>query len=358
MYFTTPEDIKQELHRTLANLEKFEECALLNYPNYANIGDHLIWLGAIFYLTDIAGSKINHVAIQNLSKTTIDKKISKKSPIIFTGGGNFNDIYRHINFYEQVVSEYGDRPIIILPQSIYFKDQERLDRVANIFNSHPNLTIFARENYSYDIAIKNFHQCQVIKSPDMAFQLVNMPGLAKINYRSESILYHCRTGKELNSDSAPATLNLANVVTQDWASYEYEGTPSAFSVEGLTTLIKQDRLPEWFSRQQWKFFHPYVSKFQQMDQPSWHLNSWKFMHDGVYQFKSHGLVITNRLHGHILCLILKIPHVFLTNSYYKNKSFYETWTNQIPFCELVNNAADVENTAREVLKKYPINERV
>ncbi|EDZ93953.1 MULTISPECIES: polysaccharide pyruvyl transferase family protein [Limnospira] len=354
MDISQPEIIKEELHQALGNVGSFEKCALLNYPNYGNIGDHLIWLGAILYLTDVVGCTINHVAVQNLSKGQIEPKLDKQSPLIFTGGGNLNDIYKHINFYEEIISEYGDRPIIILPQSIYFTEQERLNKVANIFNSHPNLTIFARENYSYNIALEYFHSCRVFLAPDMAFQLVNMPGLPNKNHRSNSILYHCRTGKELNKDSAPKTLNLPNVVTQDWASYEYQGTPSALSLKGLTTLIQQGRLKEWFSRQQWKLFHPYVVKFQQMDNPSWHLNSWKFMHDGVYQFKPHGLVITNRLHGHILGILLEIPHVFLANSYYKNQSFYETWTHEIPFCKFVQDASDVENAAREILKIYPI----
>lgn len=354
MIFSTPESLKEELHKALGNLEKFEECALLNYPNYPNIGDHLIWLGALFYLTDVARTQINHVAVQNLSKTTVNQKLGKKAPLIFTGGGNFNDIYRHIKFYEEIISEYRDRPIIILPQSIYFTNPERLTKVAEIFNSHPNLTIFARENYSYDLAIEHFHNCRVIKCPDLALQMVNMPDLANKNRRSSSILYLCRTGKELNTDSSPTTIDLPKVVTEDWASYKNKGTPSAASIKGLTTLIRQGRLTEWLSRQKWKLFHPYPAKFKQMDNPSWHLNSWKFMHDGVYQFKQHGLVVSNRLHAHILCLLLEIPHVFLANSYYKNQSFYETWSHQIPFCKFVKDASDVEDAAREILKKYQI----
>jgi exopolysaccharide biosynthesis predicted pyruvyltransferase EpsI len=37
-------------------------------------------------------------------------------------------------------------------------------------------------------------------------------------------------------------------------------------------------------------------------------------------------VITDRLHGHILSVLLGIPHVLLDNSYAKNRAFYETWT--------------------------------
>ena len=37
-------------------------------------------------------------------------------------------------------------------------------------------------------------------------------------------------------------------------------------------------------------------------------------------------VVTDRLHGHILCLLLGIPHVVLDNSYGKVRRFREAWT--------------------------------
>ena len=45
-----PEQIKRELTGALRPLEDFSECALLDYPDYFNIGDHLIWLGACVWL--------------------------------------------------------------------------------------------------------------------------------------------------------------------------------------------------------------------------------------------------------------------------------------------------------------------
>ena len=48
-------------------------------------------------------------------------------------------------------------------------------------------------------------------------------------------------------------------------------------------------------------------------------------------------VITDRLHGHILCMLLGIPHVLLDNGYGKLRAFHETWTYGSP---LVARAAD------------------
>ena len=39
-----------------------------------------------------------------------------------------------------------------------------------------------------------------------------------------------------------------------------------------------------------------------------------------------GLVVTDRLHAHILSLLLDIPHVLLDNSYGKVAGFADQWT--------------------------------
>ncbi|MEM1169276.1 MAG: polysaccharide pyruvyl transferase family protein [Cyanobacteria bacterium P01_H01_bin.35] len=73
-----------------------------------------------------------------------------------------------------------------------------------------------------------------------------------------------------------------------------------------------------------------------MDNPSLQHLSLSFLHSGIYQLQKYRLIITNRLHGHILCVLLNIPHIFLPNSYHKNQGFYETWSYDIPFCRFVS----------------------
>jgi pyruvyl transferase EpsO len=42
-------------------------------------------------------------------------------------------------------------------------------------------------------------------------------------------------------------------------------------------------------------------------------------------------VVTDRLHGHILCLLVGIPHCLYDNSYGKNREFYRAWTSSSDF---------------------------
>ncbi len=73
-------------------------------------------------------------------------------------------------------------------------------------------------------------------------------------------------------------------------------------------------------------------------------------YSGIRQLKSHRLVISTRLHGHILCLLLGIPNIFLSNSYYKNQSFYEAWNHDVPFSKFVQDVSEVPEPIENLSK--------
>ncbi len=119
--------IKQSLHKSLNSLGKFEKCALLQYPRHINIGDHLIWLGTVLYLTNVLKTKIAYAASsEEFSQAEMDKQIGDY-PIILHGGGNLGDLwYGHQKFREYVISQNHHRPIIVMPQTIYFQHKSHL----------------------------------------------------------------------------------------------------------------------------------------------------------------------------------------------------------------------------------------
>ncbi len=348
-----PEQLKEVLHKSLGKLEAFQECALLDYPDYPNIGDHLIGLGTVLYLINVQKTKIKYTASpNNFSSKVMEERIGK-SPILLQGGGNLGDLWTaHQKFREQIISKYRDRPIIILPQSIYFVETTNLMEAANVFNSHPNLTLFVRDDYSYELALKSFYNCQVIKAPDMAFQMVNLPGFLSRDNRSNSILYHYRNDKELNQSNSQTSIDFPNLVVEDWTSFKYDTAERMERIrEGLQ---KGTVIPgEWIYRHLWKYFHHYSFGFNNLYNSSMHLKSLSYMHHGMYQFKQHRLIITNRLHGHILCILMGIPHVFLPNAYHKNEAFYQAWTYSITFCRFVKEPSQIQAAAQELLELFP-----
>lgn len=350
------QNIQLALHQNLEILASFKECALLDWPKHYNLGDHLIWLGTIFYLTNTLGMKISYAtSLDDFSKAELEKK-AKEAPILLHGGGNFGDFWpRSQKFRETIVSEYHDRPIFILPQSFYFQHQENLEKTASLFNQHPNLTLFLRDNYSYEIAQKYFTNCRVAQAPDMAFGMVNLPNLSLPIPSKNSILYIYRKDRENNLDFSPAALEIPDLVIEDWRSYEWMTIlpKNWIYIPGLVRLIRDGwqrglSIPnEWLSRQKWELFHPSSQIFSRLDNSEIHRKSWSMMHTGIYQLSQHRLVITNRLHVHILCSLLDIPHILLPGAYYKNETFYKTWTNQLPLVRFVKNPAEVKPVLEE-----------
>ncbi|HEY9599620.1 MAG TPA: polysaccharide pyruvyl transferase family protein [Cyanophyceae cyanobacterium] len=350
--------IKESLQSALSSIGQFEECVLLNYPNHLNIGDHLIWLGTIFYLADILKTKVSYAASPDNFSQDLMNKQSAEAPILMQGGGSLGDLWHgRQKFHEHIISKYQDRQIIILPQTIYFKSQERLNQAVKLLNSHKNLVLFVRDNYSYELALKHFNNCQIIKSPDMAFQMQGMPGLSFDKSSHERILFLNREDKELNKMFASDSIKASNLVIEDWVSFDKKwklgkpGSPLMQHVAKFYRDIYQRGVltpREWSDRQRWLSYQFQIHNLDKLYNPSMHRLSLSLMHSGIYQFKKYRLIITNRLHGHILCILLGIPHIFLPNSYYKNQGFYETWTHQVPFCRFINDISRIQEAVEEL----------
>ena len=73
----------------------------------------------------------------------------------------------------------------------------------------------------------------------------------------------------------------------------------------------------------------------------------KAMH-GFEILASAEFVITDRLHGHIMCTIMGIPHVLLDSKLKKNIFFHDTWTKD---CDCTRVAGSFEE-ATEFAKMY------
>ncbi|MEL6158433.1 MAG: polysaccharide pyruvyl transferase family protein [Cyanobacteria bacterium J06623_5] len=361
MQKTTVQNIHQSLQLSLSAIGPIAECILLDYPNYYNIGDRLIWLGTLFYLASI-DARISYAAsITDCSDEAIARH--PHYPILLQGGGNLGDLWPQFqSFRERIISQYPHQPIVILPQSIHFEDSHNLRRAARVFNSHPNLTLFVRDTKSDQIARHHFHQCRVFKAPDMALQMALLPGLEHRPIGS-SILFLGRQDKENNAAFSPENLGLESLcdrlLVEDWVSFSWMNKlpPNWPYVPGLVRLIREgwqrglSHPVAWVQRQQWMHLHPGATILGERYRSAIYKSSWSMMHSGLHQLAQHRLVVTNRLHVHILCALMDIPHVVLPGSYHKISSFYEAWSQGLENCRLVSDPREVKSAAADLLEQ-------
>jgi pyruvyl transferase EpsO len=288
--------------------------ALLGFPTHANVGDSAIWLGTLGYLRDKGKVVCYSCDHTTYSRGTLAARLGD-GVILLSGGGNFGDIWKlPQRFREQVVRDFPDATIVQLPQSIMFRDERELERARVTFDAHPSLTLLVRDRRSLGFAAENFRMPAHI-CPDMALWLGPM---ARPSSPTKPVVWLARTDRERGAGTPPIA-----VESIDWL--DEPRTPRL----GLESLLRELVVE-----------HPRAERVLR--------SALSRVADGAAATRlrrgcailSEGrVVITDRLHAHILSLLLGIPNVILDNSYGKVRDFHQTWTSG---SELVSLAASPE----------------
>jgi len=304
--------------------------ALLDYPNYANVGDSAIWLGEIAYLKR-AGIQIAYTCDrESYSRDWLARRVGHGT-ILITGGGNLGDLWpSHQRFREAVIQAFPRNKIIQLPQTIHFKERTNLARTREIFNAHPDLTLLVRDTQSLELA-RNEFRAKVVLCPDMALALATLKRPAP---PSRSVLWLSRTDLESSGPARPSFVPDGVEVT-DWKHDE-------------PTLIKH--ITQWGQRQVRR--HPrLLARLGALPSKTATAIARQRLHRGVRTLSRGGVVITDRLHGHVLSLLLGIPHVILDNNNGKVRRFFETWTQDAELTHWADSAAEALDIAKQLVTR-------
>lgn len=309
---------------------------LLDYPHHPNVGDSLIWLGEIAYLNN-RGLKPSYVCdYQNYNVTTIKKIHRKNSIILLHGGGNFGNLWIHLHKFKlQVLKDFPFLPVIQLPQTVYFEGDKYLAETVNAIKQHSNFTLLVRCYVSLAFAKQHF-SCAITLCPDMAFFIGSIDN-KKISIVDRFIL--SRTDVEKPSDSP---IN----------SIQFDPSTSV-QIEDWLTISKKEFLIERFESHYWirKLFSR-LDRNNQVLLYVWHLLAKARLKRGVAQLSKGKVVITDRLHGHILCLLLNKPHVLMDNTYGKLSHFYKTWTYDSNIAIFAGDQTSVNKASSELAETF------
>ena len=66
-------------------------CALVDFPNYTNVGDSAIWVGERAVLDDLEVDVGYTADRTSFRRRTLERRVGR-GPILITGGGNFGDL--------------------------------------------------------------------------------------------------------------------------------------------------------------------------------------------------------------------------------------------------------------------------
>lgn len=316
--------------RTLATLRPMlagaRRCALVDFPDHLNVGDSAIWLGAVAVLRHL-GVEIRYRCDTRLYDPVHLRRALGDGIIVINGGGNFGDVWkRHQRLRETVIQDFPDVPIVQLPQTIHFRERETLEAARRILDAHPRLTLVVRDQKSLEFARTQFQATSVL-CPDMAFSL----GPLQRPLPSRADLLWLRRIDEESARQQAGSAPPAAIVC-DW-------------LDGP--------LPRW--RRARVKLHGWNSSglLNRAVAAAYEGQAGSRLDAGCRLLAQGRVVVTDRLHAHILCLLLDIPHVILDNSYGKLRRVVDTWTAGAPRFRWAESPADAWGVAAELLAEVP-----
>lgn len=293
---------------------------LLDVPNHCNIGDNLIWEGELLFLK-------NHIDKKNIysanARNFESNLVPDNSTILLHGGGNFGDLYPfHNNFRINIIKKFPNNPIIIFPQTVYYKNMSLLEEHMAIIKKHKNIVICARDIDSYNLLRNYLSEESLRLLPDMAF-FIDIESNNE-NRKDKKALIMKRTDKELDQNNyqyRDIYKNLSDqnyiVEIKDWPTFK-----NNIYLEKLYTRLRgqKNKLSTIFQKN--KLLKGYVS-------PTFGLNNRKnrdkYVKQGVDFFNQYDIIYTTRLHGLILAILMGKQVVILDNNYGKVTTFYKSW---------------------------------
>lgn len=267
-------------------------------PIYGNLGDHAIIRSQIKFVSDQGfGKKIVEVSSSQylIYKCFLAKIIRDTDVIAIDGGGNMGTLWLNEETkMRDIIRMFPHNQIIIFPQTAYFEEtksgEEELNRSVNIYNAHNNLTIFCRDQNTYQLIQNRMPNVKSYYVPDIVLYTND----AAIDVRRNGISICMRDDLErINS------VNVEKVLSDRFPGKELRMISTMY----LGKISRKNREPVLF--QKWR------------------------------EFSESELVITDRLHGMLFSAITGTPCIAIDNKSHKVKQGYE-WIKSlsyIVFCD-------------------------
>ncbi|UIZ99530.1 polysaccharide pyruvyl transferase family protein [Acinetobacter johnsonii] len=311
-----PIKIKQMVFTILkkeeVNLPKGKRIFVFLSADYGNIGDLAISSAQEKFIKENFEDYV--VFPVPISKTrlflgSIKNQVTCEDIITIIGGGNMGSLYPDIEDLRQlVIQSFPYNKIVCFPQTLDWEESQSshkaLKKLVKIYASHPDIHVFARELITYKKLEDVFNSQKNVKIgfvPDIVMS-TSAKQLGVLNSSKPTGILTC-----LRNDKECAL-----------KAKHYAILDSAIGDTGLT-LTKTDT-------------HAGGSGLSKAECD-------KLLSNKIQQFSEAQLVITDRLHGMILCILSGTPCLVLPNSNHKIRQTYLNWLKDHPrviFVEIEN----------------------
>jgi len=315
-------------------LRRGDNVVLCGFEDNNNVGDSAIYLATIVLLRSL-GVSIEASVPWMQSARMLPAFLRRDTRVVFVGGGNFGDVYPvlHRRRLEAVTAARGHL-VIQLPVSTWFRDPVNVEHTADVLATHDDVVLFARDQQS----VERLAGVGLVPNlvPDTVAMLTAQPG--EPDASAAPILWLARADDESAIASPPRE---PGVEVSDWAQATEEhvarsGRFLARLPDAAFRRLGVDSAQAMRLRGRFAFgAHGAVSRLR--SEP------------GLEQIGRHRVVVTDRLHGHLLACLARRPNVIVENLDGKVGAYYETWSKELGLTTKASGPREASALARTLL---------
>lgn len=280
-------------------------------PIHGNTGDQAIVYATNKYLREnFSEFEVIEIYRNDIYKyaETLKAILGPDDFIVLIGGGNLGNLWIEEEIDRRfVIKTFKDNKIISMPQTMDFTNDEygkrELDISREIYNSHSDLTLIAREKKSYEDMNTVFTNAKVILNPDMVLYLNNTLNFSD---RKRDVIMTC-----LRKDKESILKDKREVLIEQLKSIHN-------NIVNFDTVLNKIIFME--------------------DRENELLSVWKL-------FSKSEVVITDRLHGMIFAAITRTPCIVARSIDHKIFGTYQ-WIKKLNFIFFVEELSveEIEKT--------------
>lgn len=309
-----PENIKVKLHLLkvsdndpywISKIDKTKKNIFVFLAGfYQNLGDMALTYSQTNFLQNLYPDA-NVVPIPSTSTyqsiKTLKKHISPEDIITIIGGGNMDDMYTSLELARlHVVKSFPNNRIISFPQTMAFSDTKfgikKRTQSYKVYSKHKNLTIFVREPNSLERVKKHFCGINIGYCPDIVLSLNKVQPICE----RTDVICCLRADKEQNlSDNERTTI--IKDIKKAFPDVQFTDT---------VDVALEDCTPERYAQTLERFWD---------------------------KLRKCRVVITDRLHCMIFCVITGTPCVVFDNSNHKITGVFNQWLQNVEYIKIFSN---------------------
>ncbi len=297
---------------------KMRRIVYFELPCFDNLGDHAIAYCAEKELArkvrELGDAQLYVISGWDTLSAIFDLKkvIGKRDIIVCQGGGNFGNLYEFSTaLRRRTLQAFKDNKIIIMPQSIFYTDNEAgkkaLSMDQELVKACRDITIYARDNTSYEFIKKNFDAKTELRIDTVA--TYDASDLALSDAERKGILLCLRSDKESNLSAKEKikVIEAAESVGREKAcTKEIEASSEKMNnrrcFDDIYSVLVTDTCVGY--------------DIADNERES-------AIKDKLRLFGGSRLVITDRLHGMIFAYVTKTPCIVIGNNHHKVRDAYK-----------------------------------